>query len=199
MRHLLLPVSIISAVLFMHSPVYAAPGHHDHHHKGDVSQQSPSAEAAISDKIVNYQRQSPTLATSGALKPGAISALKQGGFKTIIDLRTPKEGVAQEQAEAVASGLQYHNLPVAGAFPDAALREQFKQLLEDPANYPVLVHCASANRVGMVWAAYQLDQGVDFETAAAEGRAIGMKVSKEQQLNDYYQSLAKPATETADE
>lgn len=181
-----LSLFIVTALLLSVSPVYASPASVGDHASVAISD-------TVSDKAVNYQRQSPTMATSGTLKTGAIAALKHDGFKTIIDLRTPKEGVAQEQAEAVANGLAYYNLPVARAFPDAVLRQQFKQLLEDPANHPVLVHCASANRVGMVWAAYQLDQGVDYQVAVAEGRAIGMKPSKEQQLDEYYQALKKAA------
>lgn len=198
MSALFLP--LFSALLLLVSPAYGSSEHavahaHNHanssaaHHGGVIVGESAS------DKAVNFHRYSPMMATSGALKEGAVAALKSDGFKTIIDLRTPKEGVAAEQKKATASGLQYYNLPVAGEFPAAVLREQFKQLIEDPTNYPVLVHCASANRVGMVWAAYQLDQGVDYKTAVAQGRAIGMKPSKEQQLNDYYQSTKASAGE----
>ena len=149
--------------------------------------------ANLSDQIINYQRQSPAIATGGLVSTDAMNTLKKQGFKTIVDLRTPKEGVKKEHALAEANGLAYYNLPVAKAFPDASMRAQFKRLVEDPANHPVLVHCGSANRVGMVWAAYQLDQGASFEAAVAEGRAIGMKPSKEKQLVEYYQSKPKAA------
>jgi protein tyrosine phosphatase (PTP) superfamily phosphohydrolase (DUF442 family) len=41
---------------------------------------------------------------------------------------------------------------------------------------PVLLHCASSNRVGAVWALYRIDRaGLTADQAEAEGRAAGMK------------------------
>lgn len=189
-----LTLSITTALLLSLSPVYVFAGDApaDSTSVGSsIGSSVGNADTSVSDKIINYQRRSPAIATGGSLSVGAMSALKQQGFKTVVDLRTPKEGIEKEQFRAAANDIEYVNLPVARAFPDAAMREQFKQLVENPANHPMLIHCGSANRVGMVWAAYQLDQGVSFDAAAAEGRAIGMRPGKEKQLVEYYQSKLK--------
>ena len=39
----------------------------------------------------------------------------------------------------------------------------------------MLLHCASSNRVGAVWAAYRNGKGADIEAAIAEGKAAGMR------------------------
>ena len=48
-------------------------------------------------------------------------------------------------------------------------------MLDDPANGPVLVHCATANRVGALWALLQIQKGKTVEEAEAEGRTVGLK------------------------
>ena len=98
--------------------------------------------------------------------PLDLPALKDSfpGAVVIIDLRTPEEGTATEQTEAQALGLSYHNLPVAGA---TILEEQvlaLDELLDSaPQEALVVLHCASGNRAGMLWAASELHQGRDVD------------------------------------
>lgn len=143
-------------------------------------------EAPFGDKVgaaaVNYNRATPNVATAGQLGEGGVEALKALGFKTIVDLRGPEEGVAQEEAAVTAAGLRYVNIPVTAKAPAAAQVAPFAAVIEDPLNWPVLVHCVSANRVGTMWALYRATKGVPGEVAMEEGRAIGMKASRETAL-----------------
>ena len=137
---------------------------------------------AISNSIYNYHRHTPTIATSGSIASGGLSELKQKGFKTIVDFRTPAEGTVQEAKQAKALGLNYINLAVGTAWPSDELLAEFYALVEDPKQHPILLHCASANRVGMLWAYYRLQRGMGKSGALEEGRTIGMKPNRERVL-----------------
>lgn len=140
-------------------------------------------EAPFGDRVgaaaVNYNRATPNIATAGKLGDGGIATLKALGFKTILDLRGPDEGIDKERADVAAAGLRYVNIPVTTKAPAADQIAPFAAVIEDPLNWPVLVHCVSANRVGAMWALYRAAQGVPGEVAVEEGRAIGLKTSRE--------------------
>ena len=139
---------------------------------------------AVSANIVNYTRAAPYVGTAGKLNGDGVAEAKALGFKLIIDLRRPDEdGVEQEQAAVQSVGIAYQNIPLA---PDASAWEQVSAVeaaLADSANYPVLLHCGSANRAGAVWALYRHRQGVDALTAIEEGRAVGL-TSREEMVRD---------------
>lgn len=133
----------------------------------------------IGGLVINYRRLRPQIATGGLIRDGALPRLKALGFATIVDLRGPEEGAAVEKQAAQAAGLRYINIPVTEGLPSAAQLIEFGRVIEDPKNFPVLVHCASANRVGAMWALYQAHAGKTLEMALAEGRAIGMRPERE--------------------
>jgi len=145
------------------------------------AEQVPSREA-VSSQIFNYHRIRPMLATSGSLTPTAFAELKTHGFRTVLDLRTEAEGVQEEAKVAELAGLIHYNIPIGSKWPEERAFQRFKQLVENPDNYPMLVHCASANRVGFMWTEYQIRQGVTYDAAVKEGRIIGMKPALEERL-----------------
>ena len=55
--------------------------------------------------IPNYTRVRPGLAVAGKPTPAALAHLKQQGFKTVIDLRMPTEGLEEEKASVEGQGL----------------------------------------------------------------------------------------------
>src|SRR3546814_10189813 len=82
----------------------------------------------------------------------------------------------EEEAEARTAGLVYSNLPLRGAVD--LTRENvlaFDALVRD-AKRPVLVHCASGNRVGAMAAlrAAWVD-GKEIDEAIATGKAWGLR------------------------
>ncbi len=101
------------------------------------------------------------------------------GVKVVINLRMPAEmeKVNFNEAEAVkAAGLEYINVPF-GSTPatDADLARIFPYLANASEN-KVLVHCASSNRAGFVWALFRgTKEGLGIEEAIAEGKQAGMK------------------------
>lgn len=129
----------------------------------------------VSEAITNYNRATPFIGTSGRYGPTSVAEVKALGFATIIDLRGPdEEGVAANAAAAKAAGLRYIAIPVTEKAPTEAQVQTFAQVVEDPANYPILVNCHSANRVGAMWALYRAQAGIPAEIAVEEGRTAGL-------------------------
>jgi uncharacterized protein (TIGR01244 family) len=102
---------------------------------------------------------------------------KQGGVKTVINLRHAKEQPDfDERATVTALGLAYVSLPWNG--PDELTDEIFDRSREllNTVERPILLHCSSANRVGALWIPWRvLDGGIALEEAVAEAKVVGLK------------------------
>ncbi|HEY6554729.1 MAG TPA: protein tyrosine phosphatase family protein [Vicinamibacteria bacterium] len=123
----------------------------------------------------NYRLVRPGLAVAGQPSAEGLAQLKGMGFKTVINLRTEQEGAKDEEAAVKAAGLSYVSIPVTGATLSMADADAVGRVLDDAAAAPVLLHCASANRVGAVWALLAVRQGKTLEEAEALGRAVGLQ------------------------
>lgn len=140
---------------------------------------SSALAAGIPDKLdaASYQRLSPSLAISGKPSPEALASLKQAGFRTAIDLRQPAEGVTSAREAVEAQGLKFVSVPVS---PDTFTLEDAKKVeavLKDQTAAPVLLFCASSNRVGATLAVIEYRRGRSKEEAFAEGRKAGLRSS----------------------
>jgi uncharacterized protein (TIGR01244 family) len=125
--------------------------------------------------ILNYRLVRPGLATAGTPSAEALASLKAQGFRTVIDLRLPGEGTAAEKAVVEGQGLRYVAVPISPATFSQADAAAVARVLDDPEAGPILLHCASANRVGGVWAVIEASRGRPPEEAEAEGRKIGLR------------------------
>ncbi len=133
----------------------------------------------VSAAITYYNRASPMIGTAGLLLEGGVVEAKKLGFKTIVNLLTAKEGAELEREKAKEVGINYINIPVSTRAPTDEQVRAFAKIVENPDNYPILVHCETANRVGAMWALYRASKGVPAMIAVEEGRAIGLKPSRE--------------------
>jgi uncharacterized protein (TIGR01244 family) len=105
--------------------------------------------------VRNFTRVDATIACGGALSPESFAALKQAGFKSIVNLRPESEpgaNVAEERKAAEAAGLRYIHVPFASAAPDAARLDEFLKAFALEENQPMMLHCASGGRASMFWA-----------------------------------------------
>ena len=122
--------------------------------------------------MVGAQEQAKAPAAAGTIKnfgkvndkyyrgsqPSAVQMeeLKRLGVKTVIDLR--KDKVASAGEWAGRAGLQYFNIMMKPS--KAATEEQtsyFLSLVNDPANWPVYVHCKGGrHRTGALTAVYRI-------------------------------------------
>lgn len=125
-----------------------------------------------------------------------FAEFKKRGVKAVLNLRT-KEEMDFDEAKAVKGlGLEYHHVPIAG--PDALTDENFdklRKLLNEKQQRPLLLHCASANRVGAVWLAHRvLDGGQTYEDALAEAKTVGLKSPQMEAKAKGYIAKQKPKT-----
>lgn len=143
-----------------------------------LAQEAPFGDAVGPD-FTNYNRAWPTVGSAGLLKGNAVAEAADLGFRTVVDLRTTSETDGTEKAATEAAGMAYVHIPVATRAPTPEQVAQFSELMAAEGNKPILVHCASANRVGAIWALYRAGTGVSAMTAIEEGRVLGLSSSRE--------------------
>jgi uncharacterized protein (TIGR01244 family) len=116
--------------------------------------------------------------SSGQPSPEQLERLAREGVRTVINLRTPGEpDQYDEEAEARRHGLRYVSIPVAGAqdLTPKTVRRFADELAQAHQLGAVLIHCASANRVGaMVALEHGWHEGANPREALALGRAAGL-------------------------
>jgi uncharacterized protein (TIGR01244 family) len=106
--------------------------------------------------VRNYTKVDSTIACGGALSPDAFAALKQAGYRSIVDLRAASEpgaNIEDEQKAAQEAGLKYVHLPFISTAPDASKLDEFLKAVAMIENQPMMLHCASGGRASMFWAA----------------------------------------------
>ncbi len=128
-------------------------------------------------ELPNAGQPFPQVATAGRPSADQFALAKQRGVGTIVNLCPPGEPAAYDEAALVRElGLQYVNIPVAGAGDlNEANARKLAEALEH-AHGVALVHCASSNRVGALFAlkAYWLEKK-SVDEALAIGRAAGLR------------------------
>jgi len=124
--------------------------------------------------IPAYRLIRPGLAAAGQPTPEALRGLREMGFRTVVNLRQEKEGPVDERALVEAQGLRYVSIPVTADTFSLADIDAVEKILDDASAAPVLLHCASSNRVGAAWAVIQARKGKTLEEAEAAGRAAGL-------------------------
>ena len=153
------PAALVSLVLLAAVPLAA---------------QAP--EAVDPALIPNYVLVKPGLASAGRPTEQGLKQLKAQGFRTVVDLRTSsEEGLAEEKALVEGQGLRYVHVPVTSASFSGADVDAVQAVLGDASAAPVLLHCASANRVGAVWAVIQARAGKPIDEAITDGQRVGLR------------------------
>lgn len=121
----------------------------------------------------------PNLVFGGQPTEEQLEAMAEDGLAFVLDLRTEGEDRGFDEPVALRRlDVPYLNLPVDGdrlTQPDTF--ERFIEAMQraEEADGPVLVHCASGNRVGAMYYAYLVAaRGVDQEEARVRARANGL-------------------------
>ncbi|MFP4537787.1 MAG: fused DSP-PTPase phosphatase/NAD kinase-like protein [Dichotomicrobium sp.] len=134
---------------------------------------------AMPGVVTNYLRAAPYVGTGGVVSGNGYAIAKALGFKTVISLNTAKEGAEDERKRAENAELNFVNVPVSERAPASDQVERIAEVVNDPSNYPILMHCQSSNRVGAAWALYRAAAGIPAEIAVQEGRTVGLQPSRE--------------------
>lgn len=124
----------------------------------EVARSAPQAgpAAAPAVNIKNFGRVNENYYRGAQPGPEEFAALKRLGIKTVIDLRKDSKREAPEWVRA--AGMTYVNLPLVASKPATeAETEQFLKLVNDPANWPVYVHCKGGrHRTGALTAVFRI-------------------------------------------
>lgn len=123
---------------------------------------------------VNATAVTDDLWIAGQLSESDITALAGAGVNTIVNLRPDAEMSFDERSLVEAAGMTYVSIPVAGAA--GVTVENAERLAAVMAKSgTTMVHCASANRVGGLFAiAHFQGGGVSVDDAVEYGRARGL-------------------------
>ena len=115
--------------------------------------------------------------TAGQPTAAQFQQLAAAGIRTVLDLRPPVEPRGFDEPAAVrAVGMIYHNVPITPATLGPADFDRVRALLGDPGQRPILVHCASANRVGALLMPYlTLDERRTPEESLDIAHRIGLR------------------------
>ena len=131
--------------------------------------------------VQNYNRITPHIAISGLIGADGAAELAIFHFKTIIDMRTEREGTDEEMTFVKAVDMDYINVPITVKGISEEQLADFTEKFESAVK-PILIHCTSGNRAGAMWATYQISKGVDPEKAIAQGRKAGMRPVYEEKV-----------------
>lgn len=126
--------------------------------------------------IPNATFPEPGLMAAGQPTGEQIQLLAEEGYKTVIDLRVADESRGFfEQEAARENGMAYANVPVDLQKLDLPTIDRFITTLKK-AERPVLLHCASAVRVGALYYAWLLrEKGLPAKEALAKAKAAGLR------------------------
>lgn len=118
----------------------------------------------------------PGVFSAGQPRASQWSGLLDGGVKTVVDIRAGWEPRGHDEAAAVrAAGLRYVHVPFGhGPISDATF-DRVREVMREAAEAPVVVHCASGNRVGaalLPW--WILDQGLSEEEGIRAALEAGL-------------------------
>ena len=115
------------------------------------------------------------ISAAGQPDEAAFKVFAENGYVAVIDLRTAGEDRGLDEVAVVEGlGMEYVSLPIGR---DDITMSKARELDELIGQYdgPVLVHCASSNRVGALLALQKFDETGDAEISLETGRAGGLK------------------------
>jgi protein tyrosine/serine phosphatase len=131
------------------------------------AQTSPSAINGITVK--NFGQMDEHYYRGGQPKEKEYKSLQDLGINTIVDLRNDPEEYEKPSAEAL--GMKYINIPMDDAeYPSDATIAKFLEVINDPANGNMFVHCKGGkHRAGVTAAVYRMTKyGWDYDRAFTE-------------------------------
>jgi len=138
---------------------------------------SPAFAVPAPAGIPNFHVVAPGIYRGAAPTTQGLSALKDMGIRTIIDLRISPKLVKLEKAQALAMGFSWINLPMGSEPPTQKQVDILLATLCKAPAEPVFVHCQhGADRTGCMIGIYRVQvQDWSFAQAWPEMRRYGFK------------------------
>jgi protein tyrosine phosphatase (PTP) superfamily phosphohydrolase (DUF442 family) len=117
-------------------------------------------------------------AVGGQPSAGAYAKAAANGYRSVLTLRSAKDGVdpTRERLLVEQNKLRYFNIPSSGKLPRREQVDEFLKIVKDPANHPMLLNCAFAERVAPLMMIFRITaQGWSEEKALDEASLSGLK------------------------
>jgi protein tyrosine phosphatase (PTP) superfamily phosphohydrolase (DUF442 family) len=127
--------------------------------------------------VVNANQALPNVVTAGQPGPAHFRALHDAGVDLVIDIRDPMEPRGYDQPALMRElGFEYVVIPVSDASLTDATLDRITEAMRAAGDRPVLVHCASGNRVGGALIPHlMLDHGFDEDDATMAAMRMGLR------------------------
>ena len=143
-------------------------------------------------------------AVGGQPTPSAYAKAAANGFRSVLTLRAPKDGVdaMRERFIVEQNKLSYFNIPAAVKLPRHNQVDEFLNLVREPANHPMLINCAFAERVAPFMLIFRIvEQGWSEDKAVEEASRSGLKSAQLKKFTQEYlasqkKTWPKPASTT---
>lgn len=144
---------------------------------GSAAAAAPATTGVASIAIPQAKSTTDGVLTGGQPTPENLAQFKEQGVKTVVNLRSAAEekDFADEAKTLEAAGIKYVHIPIDGKTGEGINEENAKKLAELMAEKPVVVHCASGQRVGALIAMKaKVVDGKTPEEALAIGQENGL-------------------------
>jgi len=132
----------------------------------------------------------------------AYNKAAANGFRSVVTLRSPDDGVdlVRERLMVEQAKLRYFNFVPTGPLPKAKQVNLFLAYARDPANHPMLVNCAFAERVAPYMLIFRVvAQRWTKEKAMAEAAASGVNGTAARNFLDEFESTRRKSAATTRE
>ncbi len=162
---------VVLLVLFLAGTAYGQPQSNERARLDQIEQ----ALKADVPRVLCLDR---SFTTGAQPAESAFSKMAARGFRSYLSLRTAAEGIDLERERSLVdkNGMRYLNIPVISSAPRAEQADEFIRMVKDTSNHPMLIGCASANRVGAFMMIYRVvGQGWSEQKALEESARIGLR------------------------
>lgn len=136
-----------------------------------------SPNAANNVELPNLHLVNLSLFRGAQPQPEGLKKLVQMRVRTIINLRGASDTTYNEGKIAQELGMKYYNFPLPPlSSPNIEQIHKVLELMRDPENTPVFVHCKNGDdRTGTIIACYRIAyEGWTDDQAIAEAKKVGM-------------------------
>jgi protein tyrosine phosphatase (PTP) superfamily phosphohydrolase (DUF442 family) len=133
-------------------------------------------------------------AVGGQPTHSAYAKAAANGFRSVLTLRAPKDGVdpMRERFIVEQNKLSYFNIPAAVKLPRHNQVDEFLNLVREPANHPMLINCAFAERVAPFMLIFRIvEQGWSEDKAVEEACRSGLKSAQLKKFTQEYLASQK--------
>ena len=133
-------------------------------------------EASVSALVPNGREPWPGVISAGQPGGPAWTRLAEAGVETVVNIRETWETRGDDERAAVTeAGLRYVHIPFGhGHIPDETF-DRIRRVMRERGDGPMVVHCASGNRVGaalLPW--WVLDEGLSEDEALQAAVSAGL-------------------------